>query len=114
MGSILLPSFQIAMLTAEDHINRKYAFKAAHPNMRTYYFCTDTGKEMELWMKAMLDAALVQTEPVKRVDKITTDSASTKETNNIPNHRVLIRPEVQNHQKNKEISKIEEKKGLRS
>ncbi|XP_029391095.1 pleckstrin homology domain-containing family A member 5 isoform X8 [Mus pahari] len=112
LGSILLPSFQIAMLTAEDHINRKYAFKAAHPNMRTYYFCTDTGKEMELWMKAMLDAALVQTEPVKRVDKITTDSASTKETNNIPNHRVLIRPEVQNNQKNKEISKIEEKRAL--
>lgn len=112
LGSILLPSFQIAMLTAEDHINRKYAFKAAHPNMRTYYFCTDTGKEMELWMKAMLDAALVQTEPVKRVDKITTDNASTKETNNIPNHRVLIRPEVQNHQKNKEISKIEEKRAL--
>ncbi|XP_017447948.1 pleckstrin homology domain-containing family A member 5 isoform X27 [Rattus norvegicus] len=112
LGSILLPSFQIAMLTAEDHINRKYAFKAAHPNMRTYYFCTDTGKEMELWMKAMLDAALVQTEPVKRVDKITTESASTKETNNIPNHRVLIRPEVQNNQKNKEISKIEEKRAL--
>ncbi|XP_028636800.1 pleckstrin homology domain-containing family A member 5 isoform X3 [Grammomys surdaster] len=112
LGSILLPSFQIAMLTAEDHINRKYAFKAAHPNMRTYYFCTDTGKEMELWMKAMLDAALVQTEPVKRVDKITTESTSTKETNNIPNHRVLIRPEVQNNQKNKEISKIEEKRAL--
>ncbi|XP_027285760.1 pleckstrin homology domain-containing family A member 5 isoform X2 [Cricetulus griseus] len=112
LGSILLPSFQIAMLTSEDHINRKYAFKAAHPNMRTYYFCTDTGKEMELWMKAMLDAALVQTEPVKRVDKITAEGASTKETNNIPNHRVLIKPELQNNQKNKEISKIEEKRAL--
>lgn len=112
LGSILLPSFQIAMLTSEDHINRKYAFKAAHPNMRTYYFCTDTGKEMELWMKAMLDAALVQTEPVKRVDKITAESASTKETNNIPNHRVLIKPELQNNQKNKEISKMEEKRAL--
>ncbi|XP_054680630.1 pleckstrin homology domain-containing family A member 5 isoform X13 [Grus americana] len=65
LGSILLPSFQISVLSPEDHINRKYAFKAAHPNMRTYYFCTDTGKEMELWMKAMTDAALVQTEPVK-------------------------------------------------
>ncbi|XP_063094381.1 pleckstrin homology domain-containing family A member 5 isoform X12 [Cavia porcellus] len=112
LGSILLPSFQIALLTSEDHINRKYAFKAAHPNMRTYYFCTDTGKEMELWMKAMLDAALVQTEPVKRVDKITSESAPTKETNNIPNHRVLIKPEAQNNQKNKEISKLEEKKAL--
>ncbi|XP_025786097.1 pleckstrin homology domain-containing family A member 5 isoform X2 [Puma concolor] len=112
LGSILLPSFQIAMLTSEDHINRKYAFKAAHPNMRTYYFCTDTGKEMELWMKAMLDAALVQTEPVKRVDKITSENAPTKEINNFPNHRVLIKPEVQNNQKNKEISKNEDKKAL--
>ncbi|XP_063549910.1 pleckstrin homology domain-containing family A member 5 isoform X18 [Gorilla gorilla gorilla] len=112
LGSILLPSFQIALLTSEDHINRKYAFKAAHPNMRTYYFCTDTGKEMELWMKAMLDAALVQTEPVKRVDKITSENPPTKETNNIPNHRVLIKPEIQNNQKNKEMSKIEEKKAL--
>ncbi|XP_032972774.1 pleckstrin homology domain-containing family A member 5 isoform X10 [Rhinolophus ferrumequinum] len=112
LGSILLPSFQIAMLTSEDHINRKYAFKAAHPNMRTYYFCTDTGKEMELWMKAMLDAALVQTEPVKRVDKITSENAPAKEINNFPNHRVLIKPEAQNNQKNKEISKNEEKKAL--
>ncbi|XP_039104935.1 pleckstrin homology domain-containing family A member 5 isoform X1 [Hyaena hyaena] len=112
LGSILLPSFQIAMLTSEDHINRKYAFKAAHPNMRTYYFCTDTGKEMELWMKAMLDAALVQTEPVKRVDKVTSENAPTKEINIFPNHRVLIKPEVQNNQKNKEISKNEEKKAL--
>ncbi|XP_014646837.1 PREDICTED: pleckstrin homology domain-containing family A member 5 isoform X2 [Ceratotherium simum simum] len=112
LGSILLPSFQIAMLTSEDHINRKYAFKAAHPNMRTYYFCTDTGKEMELWMKAMLDAALVQTEPVKRVDKIASENAPTKEINNYPNHRVLIKPEIQNNQKNKEISKNEEKKAL--
>ncbi|XP_044929069.1 pleckstrin homology domain-containing family A member 5 isoform X11 [Mustela putorius furo] len=112
LGSILLPSFQIAMLTSEDHVNRKYAFKAAHPNMRTYYFCTDTGKEMELWMKAMLDAALVQTEPVKRVDKITSENAPTKEISNFPNHRVLIKPEVQNNQKNKEISKSEEKKAL--
>uniref|UniRef100_A0A2K6DDI4 Pleckstrin homology domain containing A5 n=1 Tax=Macaca nemestrina TaxID=9545 RepID=A0A2K6DDI4_MACNE len=80
--------------------------------MRTYYFCTDTGKEMELWMKAMLDAALVQTEPVKRVDKITSENVPTKESNNIPNHRVLIKPEIQNNQKNKEMSKIEEKKAL--
>lgn len=34
--------------------------------MRTYYFCTDTDKEMESWMKVMTDAALVQAEPVKR------------------------------------------------
>ncbi|XP_033918945.1 pleckstrin homology domain-containing family A member 5 isoform X8 [Melopsittacus undulatus] len=112
LGSILLPSFQISVLSAEDHINRKYAFKAAHPNMRTYYFCTDTGKEMELWMKAMTDAALVQTEPVKRIEKLTTENASPREANNISNHRVLIKPETHNNQKNKEVNKNEEKKAL--
>ncbi|XP_062447336.1 pleckstrin homology domain-containing family A member 5 isoform X11 [Rhea pennata] len=112
LGSILLPSFQISVLAPEDHINRKYAFKAAHPNMRTYYFCTDTGKEMELWMKAMTDAALVQTEPVKRVEKLTTENTPPREANNISNHRVLIKPETQNNQKNKEVNKNEEKKAL--
>ncbi|KAM9029652.1 pleckstrin homology domain-containing family A member 5 isoform 14-T14 [Ara ararauna] len=112
LGSILLPSFQISVLSAEDHINRKYAFKAAHPNMRTYYFCTDTGKEMELWMKAMTDAALVQTEPVKRTEKLATENTSPREANNISNHRVLIKPEAHNNQKNKEVNKNEEKKAL--
>ncbi|XP_067998003.1 pleckstrin homology domain-containing family A member 5 isoform X6 [Melanerpes formicivorus] len=112
LGSILLPSFQISMLSAEDHINRKYAFKAAHPNMRTYYFCTDTGKEMELWMKAMTDAALVQTEPVKRVEKLTAENTPPREANNISNHRVLIKPEAQNNQRNKEANRNEEKKAL--
>ncbi|XP_030334260.1 pleckstrin homology domain-containing family A member 5 isoform X10 [Strigops habroptila] len=112
LGSILLPSFQISVLSAEDHINRKYAFKAAHPNMRTYYFCTDTGKEMELWMKAMTDAALVQTEPVKRIEKLTTENTPPREANNISNHRVLIKPEAHNNQKNKEVNKNEEKKAL--
>ncbi|XP_020849851.1 pleckstrin homology domain-containing family A member 5 isoform X32 [Phascolarctos cinereus] len=86
--------------------------------MRTYYFCTDTGKEMELWMKAMLDAALVQTEPVKRitfnfrVDKITSEKAPTREVNNISNHRVLIKPETQSSQKKKEVRRNEEKRAL--
>ncbi|XP_077196237.1 pleckstrin homology domain-containing family A member 5 isoform X8 [Paroedura picta] len=112
LGSILLPSFQVAMLSSEDHINRKYAFKAAHPNMRTYYFCTDTAKEMELWMKAMIDAALVQTEPVKRADKITAENTPPREANNLANHRVLIKPEAQNNQRNREVSKMEDKKAL--
>ncbi|KAM7056569.1 pleckstrin homology domain-containing family A member 5-like isoform 2-T2 [Acridotheres tristis] len=112
LGSILLPSFHISVLCADDHINRKFAFKAAHPNMRTYYFCTDTGKEMELWMKAMIDAALVQTEPVKRIEKFPVENTSPREANNISNHRVLIKPEAQNNQKNKEVNKNEEKKAL--
>ncbi|XP_069084601.1 pleckstrin homology domain-containing family A member 5 isoform X12 [Pleurodeles waltl] len=113
LGSILLPSFKISLLSTEDHINRKYAFKATHPNMRTYYFCTDTVKEMELWMKAMTDAALVQTEPVKRVDRIKSENTPPQERNNVLNHKLLIKPEVQNNHKNKEVvNKIEEKKAL--
>ncbi|XP_030069908.1 pleckstrin homology domain-containing family A member 5 isoform X1 [Microcaecilia unicolor] len=112
LGSILLPSFQISLPHQEDHINRKYAFKATHPNMRTYYFCTDTAKEMESWIKAMTDAALVQTEPAKRMDKVKPENVLLQEVNNISNHKMLIKPDVQNNQKNKDVNKIEEKKAL--
>ncbi|KAJ3612322.1 hypothetical protein NHX12_020598, partial [Muraenolepis orangiensis] len=67
LGSILLPSFHISMLSVDDHISKKYAFKATHPNMRTYYFCTDSAKDMETWMKAMTDAALVHSEPIRSI-----------------------------------------------
>uniref|UniRef100_A0A3P8YPR4 Pleckstrin homology domain containing A5 n=1 Tax=Esox lucius TaxID=8010 RepID=A0A3P8YPR4_ESOLU len=102
LGSILLPSFHISMLSVDDHISRKYAFKATHPNMRTYYFCTDTVKEMESWMKVMTDAALVHTEPIRRwVLKL--DRGGPQEVNNILNHsRVLTRPEIQNNERNRE------------
>lgn len=46
------------------------------------------------------------------MDKITSENAPAKEINNFPNHRVLIKPEVQNNQKNKEMSRNEEKKAL--
>ena len=29
LGSILLPSFHISMMSVDDHINRKYAFKVS-------------------------------------------------------------------------------------
>uniref|UniRef100_A0A668VY97 Pleckstrin homology domain containing, family A member 5 n=1 Tax=Oreochromis aureus TaxID=47969 RepID=A0A668VY97_OREAU len=102
LGSILLPSFHISMLSVDDHISRKYAFKATHPNMRTYYFCTDAAKEMESWMKVMTDAALVHTEPVRRADKLKGDQRRPQELNNLLNHRVLTRPEIQNNERNRE------------
>uniref|UniRef100_A0A7N8XWU9 Pleckstrin homology domain containing, family A member 5 n=1 Tax=Mastacembelus armatus TaxID=205130 RepID=A0A7N8XWU9_9TELE len=102
LGSILLPSFHISMLSVDDHISRKYAFKATHPNMRTYYFCTDTAKEMESWMKVMTDAALVHMEPVRRLDKLKVDQRMPQELNNLLNHRVLTRPEIQNNERNRE------------
>ncbi|XP_068573251.1 pleckstrin homology domain-containing family A member 5-like isoform X2 [Cebidichthys violaceus] len=116
LGSILLPSFHISMLSVDDHISRKYAFKATHPNMRTYYFCTDTAKEMESWMKVMTDAALVHTEPVRRLDKLKVDQRTPQELNNLLNHRVLTRPEIQNNERNREpvrqhsLSRVDDKR----
>ncbi|XP_074532904.1 pleckstrin homology domain-containing family A member 5-like isoform X19 [Halichoeres trimaculatus] len=104
LGSILLPSFHISMLSVDDHINRKYAFKATHPNMRTYYFCSDTAKDMESWMKVMTDAALVHSEPVKRLDKLKVEQCGPQEINHVANNRLpLTQPEIQNNEKNREV-----------
>uniref|UniRef100_A0AAY4D6J3 PH domain-containing protein n=1 Tax=Denticeps clupeoides TaxID=299321 RepID=A0AAY4D6J3_9TELE len=110
LGSILLPSFRISMLSVDDHISKKYAFKATHPNMRTYYFCTDTAKDMESWMKVMTDAALVHTEPIRRLDKLKTEHHGPQEMNNILNHRALTQPEIQNNERNHEAMRLEDRK----
>uniref|UniRef100_A0A4W5PNR8 PH domain-containing protein n=1 Tax=Hucho hucho TaxID=62062 RepID=A0A4W5PNR8_9TELE len=91
------------MLSVDDHINRKYAFKATHPNMRTYYFCTDAAKDMESWMKVMTDAALVHSEPIRsrslKVEQCCPQDVSNHVTQN---HRpVLTRPEIQNNERNR-------------
>ncbi|KAM6961399.1 LOW QUALITY PROTEIN: pleckstrin homology domain-containing family A member 5-like [Aplochiton taeniatus] len=102
LGSILLPSFHISMLSVDDHINRKYAFKATHPNMRTYYFCSDTAKDMESWMKVMTDAALVHSEPNKRLDGLKVEQCGPQDMNHVANHRpALTRPEIQNNERNR-------------
>ncbi|KAM7414829.1 hypothetical protein PAMA_019583 [Pampus argenteus] len=104
LGSILLPSFHISMLSVDDHINRKYAFKATHPNMRTYYFCTDTAKEMESWMKVMTDAALLHSEPVKRLDRLKVEQCGPQEVNHMANHRPqLTQPEIEKNERNREV-----------
>uniref|UniRef100_A0A8D0CSM0 Pleckstrin homology domain containing A5 n=1 Tax=Sander lucioperca TaxID=283035 RepID=A0A8D0CSM0_SANLU len=106
LGSILLPSFRVSMLSVDDHINRKYAFKATHPNMRTYYFCSDTAKEMESWMKVMTNAALVHSEPVKRLDRLKVEQCGPQEINHLANHRPpLTQPEIQNNELNREVDR---------
>ncbi|KAG7521837.1 hypothetical protein JOB18_007829 [Solea senegalensis] len=105
LGSILLPSFHVSMLSVDDHINRKYAFKATHPNMRTYYFCTDTAMEMESWMKVMTDAALVHSDPVKRLNQLKVEQCGPQEINHVTNHRPpLTQPEIQNNERNREVN----------
>uniref|UniRef100_A0A8C4FPM0 PH domain-containing protein n=1 Tax=Denticeps clupeoides TaxID=299321 RepID=A0A8C4FPM0_9TELE len=94
LGSIPLPSYVITPVDPDDHISRKYAFKATHTGMRsyiynknsvigsqaehggmrTYYFSADTQEDMNGWIKAMNQAALMQshgvTREVERPDKI--------------------------------------------
>ncbi|XP_038140574.1 pleckstrin homology domain-containing family A member 5-like isoform X11 [Cyprinodon tularosa] len=106
LGSILLPSFQISLLSVDDHINRKFAFKATHPNMRTYYFCTDTGKEMESWMKVMTDAANVHSEPSKRLEKLKVEDSGPREISQVANHKpALTQPEIQNNERNLQVDR---------
>uniref|UniRef100_A0A8C5BKN0 Pleckstrin homology domain containing A5 n=1 Tax=Gadus morhua TaxID=8049 RepID=A0A8C5BKN0_GADMO len=104
LGSILLPSFHVSMLSVDDHINRKYAFKATHPNMRTYYFCTDTPKEMEAWMRAMTEAALVHSEPVKRF-VFTTNLTDIHHLTPDAQRPPLTHPEIQNNERNREADR---------
>ncbi|XP_038663998.1 pleckstrin homology domain-containing family A member 7 isoform X5 [Scyliorhinus canicula] len=86
LGSIPLPSYVIAPVEPEDHISRKYAFKATHTGMRTYiysknsilgsqgdhtgmrtyYFSADTQEDMNGWIRAMNQAALMQAYTLKR------------------------------------------------
>uniref|UniRef100_A0A8C4HBY2 Pleckstrin homology domain-containing family A member 7 n=1 Tax=Dicentrarchus labrax TaxID=13489 RepID=A0A8C4HBY2_DICLA len=83
LGSIPLPSYVIAPVEPDDHINRKYAFKASHTGMRsyiynknsvigsqaehcgmrTYFFSADTQEDMNGWIRAMNQAARVACYP---------------------------------------------------
>uniref|UniRef100_A0A672MPG6 Pleckstrin homology domain-containing family A member 7 n=1 Tax=Sinocyclocheilus grahami TaxID=75366 RepID=A0A672MPG6_SINGR len=85
LGSIPLPSYVISPVGPEDHISRKYAFKACHTGMRsyiynknsligsqaehcgmrTYFFSADTQEDMNGWIRAMNQAALMQSHGMK-------------------------------------------------
>ncbi|XP_029111935.1 pleckstrin homology domain-containing family A member 7-like isoform X4 [Scleropages formosus] len=85
LGSIPLPSYAICPVEPADHISRKYAFKACHTGMRayirkdsgggsqaehscmrTYFFSADTQQDMNGWIRAMNQAALVMDAPRER------------------------------------------------
>ncbi|KAI4892805.1 hypothetical protein NFI96_017238 [Prochilodus magdalenae] len=89
LGSIPLPSYTISPVGPEDHISRKYAFKvshtgmrsyiykhssmvgsqAEHSGMRSYYFSADTQDDMNNWVTAMNQAALMQNHTTKSVSE---------------------------------------------
>ncbi|XP_063798864.1 pleckstrin homology domain-containing family A member 7-like [Pseudophryne corroboree] len=59
LGSILLPSYEILPASPREVKNRRFSFKAEHPGMRTYYFGADTQEDMNAWIRAMNQSALV-------------------------------------------------------
>ncbi|XP_075047113.1 pleckstrin homology domain-containing family A member 7-like isoform X2 [Mixophyes fleayi] len=59
LGSILLPSYEILPACPREVKNRRFSFKAEHPGMRTYYFGADTQEDMNAWIRAMNQSALV-------------------------------------------------------
>ncbi|XP_063292846.1 pleckstrin homology domain-containing family A member 7-like isoform X4 [Pelobates fuscus] len=62
LGSILLPSYEILPASPREVKNRRFSFKAEHPGMRTYYFGADTLEDMNAWIRAMNQSALVVSE----------------------------------------------------
>ncbi|KAK2581102.1 hypothetical protein KPH14_007924 [Odynerus spinipes] len=60
LGSILLPSYRVTVCRPEDKVNRKFAFKAEHANMRTYHFAAESRESMNQWVNALTLATLLQ------------------------------------------------------
>ncbi|KAK1118928.1 hypothetical protein K0M31_014697 [Melipona bicolor] len=60
LGSILLPSYRVTVCKPEDKVNKKFAFKAEHANMRTYHFAADNRETMNQWVNALTLATLLQ------------------------------------------------------
>uniref|UniRef100_A0A3Q3L538 Pleckstrin homology domain containing, family A member 7a n=1 Tax=Labrus bergylta TaxID=56723 RepID=A0A3Q3L538_9LABR len=103
LGSIPLPSYVISPVGPEDHISRKYAFKASHTGMRsyiykqssvigsqaehtgmrTYYFSADTQEDMTTWLRAMNQATMMQ----KHTDTLIRWQHAVPQTNHVNNHK---------------------------
>lgn len=74
-GSILLPSYTISPLSKDDGVYRKYAFKAEHANMRTYYFAAETKDSMIQWMNSLSLASILQNETKLRPELLARELA---------------------------------------
>ncbi|KAK1159810.1 hypothetical protein AOXY_G21234 [Acipenser oxyrinchus oxyrinchus] len=113
LGSISLPSYVIAPVGPEDHISRKYAFKATHTGMRsyiynknsiigsqaehcgmrTYYFSADTQEDMNGWIRAMNQAALMQTHTAER-EAGKMEKQAVPQTNHVNSNKGYTQAEV--------------------
>ncbi|XP_067396791.1 pleckstrin homology domain-containing family A member 7 isoform X2 [Emydura macquarii macquarii] len=107
LGSIPLPSYVISPVGPEDRINRKYSFKAVHTGMRayiynkssvigsqaehsgmrTYYFSADTLEDMNGWIRAMNQAALMQTRSSLKRETEKVDQQAVPQANHVDSYK---------------------------
>ncbi|KAM7163520.1 pleckstrin homology domain-containing family A member 7 isoform 5-T5 [Macrochelys suwanniensis] len=107
LGSIPLPSYVISPIGPEDHINRKYSFKAVHTGMRayiynkssiigsqaehsgmrTYYFSADTLEDMNGWIRAMNQATLMQTRSSLKRETGEADQQAVPQANHVDSRK---------------------------
>ncbi|XP_026524117.1 pleckstrin homology domain-containing family A member 7 isoform X6 [Notechis scutatus] len=139
LGSIPLPSYVISPVGPEDHINRKYSFKAVHTGMRayiynkssvigsqaehsgmrTYYFSADTQEDMNDWIDAMNQAALMQIHFSPKRGTGKTDQQAVPQANHIDAYKEVTKlesaeakrvyrksPEMSAYGKHEEIKKV--------
>ncbi|NXD76162.1 PKHA7 protein, partial [Halcyon senegalensis] len=117
LGSIPLPSYVISPVGPEDRINRKFSFKAVHTGMRayiynknsvigsqaehsgmrTYYFSADTQEDMNGWIRAMNQAALMQTRSslkrqVQETEKV--DQQAVPQVNHVDACKECVKAEI--------------------
>ncbi|NXA37642.1 PKHA7 protein, partial [Eudromia elegans] len=138
LGSIPLPSYVISPVGPEDRINRKFSFKAVHTGMRayiynknsvigsqaehsgmrTYYFSADTQEDMNGWIRAMNEAALMQTRSsLKRQVHEKVDQQAVPQANHMDACKELAKAEIsdlkESYQKSAETFGYDKHKEIR-
>ncbi|XP_065835530.1 pleckstrin homology domain-containing family A member 5-like isoform X2 [Oscarella lobularis] len=59
LGNVILPGYKIEPVAKEDKIRRRFAFKATHAGMRTYFFAAESKEVMIKWINLMTLASLM-------------------------------------------------------
>ncbi|XP_074774811.1 pleckstrin homology domain-containing family A member 7 isoform X2 [Athene noctua] len=117
LGSIPLPSYVISPVGPEDRINRKFSFKAEHSGMRTYYFSADTQEDMNGWIRAMNQAALMQTRSSLKRETEKVDQQAVPQVNHVDACKECVRTEItdtkESHQKSAEMLGYDKREEIR-
>ncbi|XP_054683133.1 pleckstrin homology domain-containing family A member 7 isoform X6 [Grus americana] len=137
LGSIPLPSYVISPVGPEDRINRKFSFKAVHTGMRayiynknsvigsqaehsgmrTYYFSADTQEDMNGWIRAMNQAALMQTRSSLKRETEKVDQQAVPQVNHVDACKECMKADItdtkESYQKSAEMLGYDKREEIR-